>query len=267
MYLFQKPKTTAIVISYREEIALAPKIIVVLNQKGGVGKTTFVCHLAYAAAHEGKTALVVDLDTQRNATATLAGRLDGFDHGAAEQIATATTPEEIQPFETDTPGISLLYGMEHLDWIDSELNVAKIRQKTDLIRSLPYDCVIFDTPPSIGPRHLAPLFWAHVAYLPVEPSQYSISGLAQCLRALHAAQQTNPRLTYQLLINRLKSGSSSHKAAAAELCAIAPFRQPFLTERIAVNNALAQRRPVWELREADSRLRKTWLDLCKELVA
>ena len=52
-------------------------IITVTNQKGGVGKTTLACHLAWRAA-EDRTCLAIDLDTQANLTQTLLGRTVGI---------------------------------------------------------------------------------------------------------------------------------------------------------------------------------------------
>jgi chromosome partitioning protein len=237
-----------------------------LNQKGGVGKTTLVCHLAYAAVRQGLRVLVVDFDSQRNATLTLAGILEGSDDTPADQIFTAERPEEVRTLPTES-GVHLLSGTLELDWIDAQLSIDDVRNRTDFVRALGFDRVIFDTPPALGLRHLAPLLWAHAAFVPVEPDAYSTSGLAQCLETLHFARTQNHGLTYQLIVNRMKLSSATHRAITGQLCETAPFRQPILTDRIAVAIAQASRRPVWELPNTDRALKETWLTLCQELVA
>jgi chromosome partitioning protein len=241
------------------------KIIVVLNQKGGVGKTTLVCHLAYAAVDQGKSVLVVDFDTQKNATLTLAGSRDDLDE-TADQIFTADTADQIKTYRTGA-GIHLLAGAENLDWLDSRKTFDDARGCTALVRSLPFDLIVFDTPPAIGLRHISPLLWANIAVVPTDPSEYATAGLISTLKVLHSAQTQNPRLQYKLVINRFKLGSQTHARVAAQLRERAPFSDTVLTERIAVSHALSTGIPIWNLPSnvLESKVKRQWRHFCEAI--
>lgn len=244
---------------------MAPHILAVLNQKGGVGKTTLVCHLAHAAAQAGRRVLVIDFDTQRNATLTLAGHLPEAPLHTADAIFTIRAPGELQALATDIKGIYLLPASVDLDWIDAKLSIADAAEQTDLVRGLDFDLIIFDTPPALGVRLLAPLLWADRAIVPVEPNEYSTLGLAQTLQSISLAEQHNPSLQQVLLFNKHNASSRSHCEFIQQLSQVANFHPSILTNRVAVGNALAHRRPVWDYSGADPRLRKVWFDLCTEL--
>ena len=253
---------------------MAQNIIAVLNQKGGVGKTTLVCHLAHAARESGRRVLVVDFDTQANASHTLAGDLPPIvveqngslrvPAGAADELFSAPS---LSPLVTDQ-GIDLLFGHQYLDQVDADFSsMEALVARSSFLRSLPHEVVIFDTPPAIGIRHLAPLLWSHTVLTPIEPNEYSVLGLNHTLLTIEAARSHNPGLRHVVLINRLKPSSKAHHTYIDAISRVANVRGPYLADRVAVSAALGERRPVWRHSRADRRLRDTWRELCLELVA
>src|SRR5688500_18949133 len=112
------------------------RIVTVTNQKGGVGKTTLVCHLALAGVERGLRTLVVDLDTQGNASTMLArdAALAREPGGAAALFADGA----VAPTVTEN-GLHLLHGHQRLDEVDQRVGLAEATRVRERLRALPYD--------------------------------------------------------------------------------------------------------------------------------
>jgi len=246
------------------------KTLALISQKGGVGKTTLALHLAFRAAESGSV-LVVDMDTQGNATSTLLGD-EGMSYlhtrgGAADLFEKPLA--EVVPIPTRHARISLLWGHQHLDDVKPAL-ADVVRLRPGLAR-LPYDVVIFDTPPALGPRQIAPLLLAQKVVIPFEPNPYAVQGLALTLPTIEQVRPSNPGLDFRLVINKYQRRSKSqaaHIRALAEAAGPSGPRlsEPHLTLRVAVQDALAAGLPVWRFRSADRRLREAWRSLCGALL-
>jgi chromosome partitioning protein len=240
-----------------------PRILAVTNQKGGVGKTTLSFHLAARAAEDGQRVLLVDFDAQGNATTALLGGMPP-DLGSREGAAEIFLADRLNPVATAS-GVHLLPGHQHLDGIDS-FPIEETPARRAFLCGLPYDFILFDTPPSVGLRNLAPLLWADQVLIPIEPNSFAAAGLANTLDTIRDVRISNPHLTFTILINRLIPNSTQHRAQIAVLSEIAPVFHPFLANRVAIGGALDECLPVWRFKRADSRLKKLWRDLCGELL-
>ncbi|HBL26187.1 MAG TPA: hypothetical protein DD490_05055 [Acidobacteria bacterium] len=241
----------------------APRILAVTNQKGGVGKTTLTFHLAVRAAEEGHRVLLVDFDAQGNASTALLGSLPPTlrSHEGAAEVFLA---KEIHPLPTPA-GVDLLPGHQHLDGVDA-FPFEDTPERLGFLLGLPYDFILFDTPPSVGLRNLAPLLWADRVFIPIEPNSFAAAGLANTLDTIVDVRATNPRLAFTILINRLIPNSSQQRAHIASLSGLAPIYSPYLANRVAVGGALDQCLPVWKYKRADPRLRHLWRALCGDLL-
>lgn len=247
------------------------KIIVVINQKGGPGKTTVSFHLAHAGLRTAKSkVLCIDLDSQGNLSQYLTGDLNIKDQttGGAGLLFEDTP---LTPAVTTDPQIELLHGHKELDRYDADPMAeerayagqdGKIHQ---LLRSLDYDYVVIDTPPAVGLRHLAPLCWADVAVIPMEPSVSGIAGFQDVLKALEAVQNINPSLRWYGVLNRANSSVRSHKAKDEWV------REQYgkkilatLYSRAAVADAMEESpaQPVWKRKNTNRQLREQWLGFC-----
>lgn len=239
------------------------RIVTVTNQKGGVGKTTLACHLALAGVESGRRTLLVDLDTQGNASTMLArdAAVAQRSGGAAELFADAAPAPA-----TTAAGVDLLHGHQRLDEVDQRIELADAAGIRQRLLELPYDLVIVDTPPALGLRHLGPQVWADLVVTPLEPNSFSLLALGQTLATLEEIRTLRPTLQNRILINRFNKSSGQQNRYIAALAEHVDLTTPYLTLRVAVSDALDEGVPVWRFRRADRETRDTWRTLCGELI-
>jgi chromosome partitioning protein len=174
---------------------MTKKIIAVVNQKGGVGKTTTTINVAAQLADAQHSVLIIDLDPQGNATSGL---------GLPKDI-TATTYDVIcgqQPLtsvvqETHVAQLFVLPANANLAGAEVEL-VNQAGREFALQRALQlaaYDYILIDCPPSLGLLTINALTAASTVLIPVQAEYYALEGLSQLLNTIQAVRgSTNPSL-------------------------------------------------------------------------
>jgi len=240
-------------------------LITIASQKGGVGKTTLAFHLAMLGQEKGLRVLVVDLDSQGNATLALTQGNHSLLMNRDGSNLLFTDPDNLRPIETPS-GVHLLHGHQFLDLADHEVQVSDTPAMADRVRALPYDLLLFDTPPAVGLRQLAPMYWADRVVVPLEPNQFAVSGLALTLNTITRVQADNRRLSYSMVINKLQN-SSRQRSFAEAIALRAPVLSPHLTLRVSVEAAVDQSRPVWRHSGAPKPVRAAWLAICEALLS
>ena len=176
-------------------------IIAVVNQKGGVGKTTVALGLASAAAHAGFRVLVVDLDPQANATSGL-GIWDpqvtidrALETDRPGILAEVLTPAgwEIDPDVGTPPDVAA--STPALAQREPQLANDPIGAQDRLqlaIEGVDHDLVIIDCPPSLGLLTVNGLFAADQALVVTEPGAWASDGVAQILRTVERIGARRP---------------------------------------------------------------------------
>lgn len=185
--------------------------IAVVNQKGGVGKTTTAINVAAQLASDGQKVLLLDLDPQGNATSGLgvpkeSAKVTAYDvlcRGAVLATGLQKTNHSrlmVLPANSDLAGAEVeLVGRQHREFALKEALeqglLPKPGNQTGGQAEPGYDYVIIDCPPSLGLLTINALTAADSALIPVQAEYYALEGLSQLLNTVQAVRgSTNPRL-------------------------------------------------------------------------
>ncbi len=186
---------------------MAPRILTLANQKGGVGKTTTAINLATALAAIGERVLIVDLDPQGNASTGL-----GVKRGEREISAYDVLVGEASVLQaailTSVPNVAIVSST--MDLLGVELTIAgeadrafrlrnAFRQIGELrINEAPVSYILIDCPPSLNLLTINALVAADAVLVPMQCEFFALEGLSQLLQTIEQIRSTlNPRLSIQ----------------------------------------------------------------------
>lgn len=198
------------------------KIITIVNQKGGVGKTTTAINLSSSLSFLGKRVLLIDTDTQGNTGSGL-----GFDKNELE-----FTIYEVLTGQCSIRDAILHTELENLDMVGSNINLAgasvelvNVPERERILKNAAtevgdeYDYIMIDSPPSLGLITLNNLTAAESVLIPLQCEYYALEGMSELLDTIFLVQKNlNPELTIEgILMTMYDSRTNLSKQVVAEV--------------------------------------------------
>jgi chromosome partitioning protein len=258
---------------WRKGTEAVGRIVAVVNQKGGVGKTTTAVNLASGLALAERRTLLVDLDPQGNATTGL-----GIDKAGLERTIYHVVLEGAAIRDVVRPSLLpfLHLAPSDIDLVGAEIELVSQehregRLKTALAAIInDYDYVIIDCPPSLGLLTLNALAAADSALVPLQCEYYAMEGLAHIIRTISLVRERlNPHLKVEGIVLTMFDGRTSLAAqvrAEAQQHLGKQVMTTVIPRNIRLSEAPSHGKPImlYDLRSAGS---TAYLELAREVIS
>lgn len=230
------------------------KTLVIANQKGGVGKTATLVHLAFDLAERGKKVAVIDLDTQGNASFTLAAYRSEV---IASSLFGGMSEFDLAPIGDNIAVIVADAGLAEIEKLELEEAGAAFGQCIATIAANGFDYCLIDTAPSLGNAMISALLSADFVASPIEVEEYAFQGIRKMQNTVAAVRKANAKLNNLGMIpTKVDGRNPRHERNLAELTAAHPSQvMPVsIGYRSSIADALATHVPVWEIRKTSARV-------------
>lgn len=243
-------------------ILLGMKIIAIANHKGGVGKTQVCLGLASAMSARGQRGLVVDMDSQFNATTTLTpSGCDYPESGTADVLLGRGRVEE-HVITSAWPGIDLLGASNEVANFERETSPGsefRLRQALHSPRLAQiYDWVVIDCPPAVGRPTLAGLIAADAVVMVTEPAKDANAGIWQLIETTEIVQQcySSGLAIAGIVINKMPAHGNEARYRAEEarrdFSSYTVF-EPALPQRAIIADSRGAGMPIHQMKGAKAK--------------
>ena len=198
------------------------KIIAIINQKGGVGKSTTAINLSAALGEQGKQVLLVDLDPQGNATSGL-GVEKGQLNACIYDVLLNDVPIQDAIIPDVCPGLDLVPATINLAGAEVELvsEMARENRLKDAVGTMrgKYDYIFIDCPPSLGLLTVNALVGADKLIIPIQTEFYALEGVTKLLESMKRVKtRLNPSLDiFGILLTMYDGRTTLSRQVAAEV--------------------------------------------------
>ena len=249
------------------------RMIAIGNQKGGVGKTTTTVNLGAALAFQGKKVLIIDMDSQGNATSGL-----GIERADVKQSVYEVLVDQIEAagaiLPTSRENLWILPSTLQLAGAEIELATAdhresRLKQAIEPIKA-DYDYILVDCPPSLGQLSLNAFTASDTILIPVQCEYYALEGLSQLLNTIRLVQRTyNKNFRIEgVLLTMLDARTNLGYEVVEE---VRKYFQEKVYQTISTRNVRLSEAPSYGQSVIDydpkSRGAEMYMDLAKEVAA
>ncbi|MGH7713809.1 MAG: ParA family protein [Gemmatimonadaceae bacterium] len=228
------------------------RVLAVVSQKGGVGKTTTSVNLAAAFARRGLKTLIVDVDPQGAVRYGIGLRRGHPTYGFADYLTGERQLREVI-LPTALPWLRVILAgavSDAADHTEYQQRVAETSLLGDLLRTARERCdiVVVDTPPGLGPIVIKVLHGSQHAIVPLQTEPLALQTTPQILRGIQEVADVNPELTLDgLLLTMYESGHPAAERVADYVRSHLPANLVFdlvIPRSVAATEAFAAGQPV-----------------------
>lgn len=249
------------------------KIICVVNQKGGVGKTATAVNLAAALAILKKNTLLIDFDPQGNATSGVGANKQEFQNSIYHLLIDQLDPASLI-LPTDIPLLKII--PSNMDLVGADIELVPMPRREHILKQkidplIPdFDYIFIDCPPSLGLLTINALTAAQAVIVPTQCEYYALEGLGSLLNTIQIIQRDlNPSLYVEgilLTMFDIRNNLSSQVENEVRTHLKDLVFKTVIPRNVRISESPSHGLPVM-LYDALSKGAQSYLELAKELLA
>ena len=218
------------------------KIISVINQKGGVGKTTTSINFATGLAMSGHRTLLIDLDPQAHSTIGIGVEPGSYKQAIHDVLINKQKMEEVI-LKTQVENLDLAPSHIRLDRAEQQLNPEMFRESrlSKAIKNLDYDFIVIDCRPTLGTLTINALYACNFILVPCETARYALDGFSDLMDTIEHVKN-GENLDKESFIRILITKYDARKSVSNDwvMNQLEPYKQLLFNTKIRQNEALNQ---------------------------
>jgi len=247
-------------------------IVAIINQKGGVGKTTTSINLSCGIAMLGRKVLLVDLDPQSHSTIVLGSRPDSCSATIQDVLLKGVAVRDII-VSTGIDNLYLAPSSIHLDKAEQLLIPEMFRETrlSNALSGLDYEFIVIDCRPTLGILSVNALYASNIVLIPCETARFSLEGFSDLLNAINLMKRSN-QTTSERILRILFCKFDSRKAISNQwvMKQLEPYRSILFMTHIrqceALNQAHMAKEPIFTFKP-NSHGAEDYASLMKEFLS